>query len=74
MLSFLVSVALLALPFAGMGLTEVATLNKSNLIVAGVALVAFILDLIVRSYQRGTYDEVDMEQYIREGDPMQYNY
>lgn len=75
MFAFLLSVGLVALPFAGMGLAGAeAVLNKSILIVAAIALVAFILDLIVRSYQRGTYDEVDMEQYIREGDPMQYNY
>lgn len=74
MLSFVAAVAMIAVCFAGLSPAAAESLNVNYLIIAGISLVAFILDLVVRSYQRGTYDEVEVEDYIRDGNPMQYNY
>ena len=58
--------ALVALPFLNIG--EASGLNSKLLIAAITAFVGFLLDCIVQSRRRGTYDELDMDAYFREGE------
>lgn len=61
--------ALVALPYLNIGVAaEGAKLNSKLLIAAIVAFVGFLLDCIVRSRRRGTYDDLDMDAYFREGE------
>ncbi|MBE5751621.1 MAG: hypothetical protein E7357_04335 [Clostridiales bacterium] len=58
--------ALVALPYLGIGADS--GLNSKLLIAAIAAFVGFLLDCIVQSRRRGTYDELDMDAYFREGE------
>ncbi|MBO5239845.1 MAG: hypothetical protein J6B56_00295 [Clostridia bacterium] len=76
--SFLAAVALaagIALPMLGIGVAEATTeLNQNLLIAAAVALVAFLLDCIIRPRARDDmgYDDVDMDAYFQGGE-QKYN-
>lgn len=72
--SFLTALALaagIALPMLGIGVAEATTeLNQNLLIAAAVALVAFLLDCIIRPRTRDDtgYDDVDMDAYFQGGE------
>ena len=77
--SFLTALALaagIALPMLGIGVAEVATeLNQNILIAAAVALVAFLLDCIIKPRTRddiGYEDDMDMDAYFQGGE-QRYN-
>lgn len=76
--AFLTALALaaaIALPMLGIGVAKVATeLNQNLLIAAAVALVAFLLDCIIRPRARDDsgYDDVDMDAYFQGGE-QRYN-
>ena len=76
--SFMAALALaagIALPMLGIGVVEATTeLNQNLLIAAAVALVAFLLDCIIRPRTRddSDYDDVDMDAYFQGGE-QRYN-
>lgn len=76
--SFLTALALAAgivLPMLGIGVAEVATeLNQNLLIAAAIALIAFLLDCIIRPRARddSNYDDVDIDAYFQGGE-QRYN-
>lgn len=76
--AFLTALALgawVALPMLGIGVAEVATeLNQNLLIAAAVALVAFLLDCIIKPRARDDtgYDDVDVDAYFQGGE-QRYN-
>ena len=76
--SFMAALALaagIALPMLGIGVVEkAAELNQNLLIAAAVALVAFLLDCIIRPRTRddSDYDDVDMDAYFQGGE-QRYN-
>ena len=64
-----------ALPMLGIGVAEVATeLNQNLLVSAAVALVAFLLDCIIKPRARddSAYDDVDIDAYFQGGE-QRYN-
>ena len=64
-----------ALPMLGVGVAEVATeLNQNLLVSAAVALVAFLLDCIIKPRARddSAYDDVDIDAYFQGGE-QRYN-
>ncbi len=72
--TFLLVGALVALPYLNIGVVEGASkLNVKMVIAASVAFVAFLLDCIIKSRRRGTYDDMDMEMYFRESEAGRYN-
>ena len=76
--SFLTALALvagIALPMLGIGVAEVVTeLNQNLLIAAAVALIAFLLDCIIRprAHDDSNYDDVDIDAYFQGGE-QRYN-
>lgn len=71
--TFLAIGALVLLPYLGIGVVEGASkLNSKLAIATGIAFVAFLLDCIVKSGGRGSYDDLDMESYFK-GDSGRYN-
>lgn len=76
--AFLTALALaagIALPMLGIGVAKATTeINQNLLIAAAVALVAFLLDCIIRPRARddSDYDDVDMDAYFQGGE-QRYN-
>lgn len=72
-LTALVLAAGIALPMLGIGVAA-TELNQNLLIAAAVALVAFLLDCIIRPRTRddSDYDDVDMDAYFQGGE-QRYN-
>ena len=76
--AFLTALALaadIALPMLGIGVAKATTeINQNLLIAAAVALVAFLLDCIIRPRARdnSSYDDVDMDAYFQGGE-QRYN-
>lgn len=73
-LTALVLAAGIALPMLGIGVATATELNQNLLIAAAVALVAFLLDCIIRPRTRddSDYDDVDMDAYFQGGE-QRYN-
>ena len=73
-LTALVLAAGIALPMLGIGVATATELNQNLLIAAAVALVAFLLDCIIRPRTRDDldYDDVDMDAYFQGGE-QRYN-